>query len=95
MWQFTAKGIEIFLDHFDRLNVKLKKTDPFQNAKEWQRAYITDIFQDMIDKGISIYAALIQKGWAEFDTVQDFERAKNMLLAVKGVRRNKANNFRN
>lgn len=73
-WKFAPKGIKIFLRHFDRLNKKLKKTDPFQNAKEWQKSYITDIFQEMIDKREKIYCVLIQKNWKEFDTVQDFMR---------------------
>ena len=72
LWKFTPKGISIFLKHFDRLNSTLKMTEPYQNAKEWQKSYITDIFQEMIDKGEWIYAVLIQKNWKEFDTVQDY-----------------------
>lgn len=75
LWKFTSVGAKIFLKHFDRLNSELKMTDPFQNAKEWQKAYITDIFQEMIDSGERICCALIQKNWKEFDTVQDFLRA--------------------
>ena len=52
-------------------------TEPYQNTKEWQKSYITDIFQEMIDKGENIYAVSIQKNWKEFDTVQDYERIKN------------------
>src|SRR3989344_1252613 len=74
LWKFTPRGIKIFLKHFDRLNSTLKMTDSYQNAKEWQKSYITDIFQEMIDKGEDIHSVLIQKGWKEFDTVQDFLR---------------------
>lgn len=74
LWKFTPKGTEIFLKHFDRLNSTLKMTDSYQNTKEWQKSYITDIFQEMIDKGEKIYCVLIKKNWAEFDTVQDFKR---------------------
>lgn len=72
LWKFTPKGIKTFLKYFDKLNVELKKTDPFQNAKEWQKSYMTDIFQEMIDKGEKIYCVLIEKNWKEFDTVQDY-----------------------
>ena len=72
LWKFSSDGIKIFLNHFDRLNSSLKKTDPYQNTKEWQKSYITDIFQEMIDKGEKLYCVLIQKNWKEFDTVQDF-----------------------
>ena len=75
LWKFTAKGTKLFLDYFDTINARLKKNDSFQNAKEWQKAYITDIFQEMIDSGERIYCALIRKNWKEFDTVQDFLNA--------------------
>jgi len=74
LWKFTAEGAKIFLNHFDRLNSTLGMTDPYQNTKEWQKSYITDIFQEMIDKGGKLYCVLIKKNWAEFDTVQDFKR---------------------
>jgi len=89
LWKFTPNGIKIFLKHFDRLNSNLKMTDPYQNMKEWQKSYITDIFQEMIDKGEKIYGVLIQKKWKEFDTVQDFLRAggempEGLLKGEKG-----------
>ncbi len=75
LWKFTSEGAKIFLKHFDRLNSELKKTDQFQNAREWQKAYITDIFQEMVDMGEKIHCTLIKKGWKEFDTIQDFLKA--------------------
>ena len=72
LWKFTPRGIKIFLKHFDRLNSTLKMIEPYQNTKEWQKSYITDIFQEMIDRGEKLYCVLIQKNWKEFDTVQDF-----------------------
>ncbi len=74
LWKFTSEGTKIFLKHFDRLNSALKMTDPYQNTKEWQKSYITDIFQEMIDKEEKLYCVLIKKNWAEFDTIQDFKR---------------------
>jgi len=74
LWKSTPEGIKIFLKHFDRLNSTLKMTEPYHNAKEWQKSYITDIFQEMIDQGEKIYCVLIRKNWAEFDTVQDYKR---------------------
>lgn len=74
LWKFTSEGAEIFLKYYDRLNSTLKKTDPFQNAKEWQKSYITDIFQEMIDKGENLYCVLIKNNWVEIDTIQDYQR---------------------
>ena len=74
LWKFTPKGVKTFLKHFDRLHSILKMTEPYQNTKEWQKSYITDIFQEMIDRGEKLHCVLIKKNWAEFDTIQDFER---------------------
>lgn len=79
-WKFTTNGTKIFLKHFDRLNKTLKMTDPYQNSKEWQKSYITDIFQEIVDKNEKIYAVLIQKNWKEFDTVQDYLRINKEIM---------------
>ena len=79
LWKFTPAGTTIFLRHFDKLNSTLKVTDPYQNAKGWQKSFITDIFQEMIDKGEKLYCVLIKKNWVEFDTVQDFERVSREI----------------
>lgn len=76
LWKLTPKGVKTFLKHFDRLNFTLKKTDPYQNAKEWQKSYLTDILQEMTDQGEKIHGVLIQKNWMEFDTGQDYNRTK-------------------
>ena len=83
LWKFTPNGIKLFIKHFDRLNRSLKKTEPYQNAKEWQKSYITDIFQEMVDKGEKIYGVVIRKNWFEFDTVQDYKRILNLELRLK------------
>lgn len=75
LWKFSPKGIQTFLEHFDRLNKELGLEDPYQNAKEWRKSYVTDIFQEMIDKGEEIFTAIIKQNWKEFDSIQDFMRA--------------------
>lgn len=74
LWKFTPMGAKIFLKHFDRLNTIFGMHGPYQSTKEWQKSYITDIFQEMIDQGEKLYCVTIKKNWAEFDTVQDFLR---------------------
>ncbi len=90
LWKFTPEGIKIFLKHFDRLNSTLSMTDPYQNTKEWQKSYITDIFQEMIDQGEEIHAVVVSKGWKEFDTVQDFQNIGGEIpehVELEGVKK--------
>ena len=79
MWKFTPQGAKTFVEHFERLNSTLVKTEKYQNAKEWRKAYITDILQDLVNRGEKIHCTVIQKGWKEFDTVHDFLRVGGQL----------------
>jgi choline kinase len=67
-------GIKRFLSHFDKVSAHLTLISPFQKAAEWQKSYITDILQDMVDNQVVVNCVGIEGKWKEFDTVQDFER---------------------
>lgn len=73
MMKCSKKGAEIFSRYFLRLK-QIYTGKPFQRAKVFEKAYLTDIFQDMADYGVKINCVIIEKGWAEIDTVEDYER---------------------
>ena len=64
----------LFRDSFDKLDAQLNPRAPFEQAREWRKAYITDMMQFLIKQGSRIDCAVIARGWAELDTVQDYER---------------------
>ena len=74
LWRMSAEGTELFGRTFDELDARLGRDEPFQHAALWKTAYITDMVQELIDRGNRIDCAVIERGWAELDTVQDFER---------------------
>lgn len=76
MVKCSKKGALIFKQHFNMLK-KIYSRKPFQRAPVFEKAYLTDIFQDMADCGIKINCVIIEKGWIEIDTVEDYERARN------------------
>ncbi|MDC1036167.1 NTP transferase domain-containing protein [Alphaproteobacteria bacterium] len=78
MMKFSPRGAEIFKRHFHRAK-KLFWNKPFQRAKTFQNSYITDILKDMIDFGVPIHTVIIERGWQEIDTVEDYENAKKYL----------------
>lgn len=78
MVKFSKKGTEIIKDHFHRAKKQFWDR-PYQKAKSFQKAYLTDIIQDMTDSGIDIHCVLIQRGWMELDTVEDFQRAEKVI----------------
>ena len=73
MMRCSKKGALIFRKYFHRLK-QIYSGKPFQRASVFEKAYLTDIFQDMADYGVRINCVIIEKGWAEIDTVQDYKR---------------------
>ena len=74
MIKLSPRGTEIFKRHFHRVK-ELYAGKPFQRAKVFEKAYLTDIIQDMADMGVPIHCVIIERGWKEIDTIEDYEKA--------------------
>jgi len=53
--------------------------EPFQRAATYRNAYLTDLWQDLIDRGLRIDPVLIAGSWREIDTEQDLDRARQLV----------------
>ena len=56
-------------------NVIFNSNKPFQRAKTFQKAYLTDMVQELVDSGIKVHCIVIKRGWKEIDTVEDYKKA--------------------
>jgi choline kinase/DNA-binding XRE family transcriptional regulator len=74
MIKLNRRGAEIFKQNFHRVK-KLYWNKPFQRAKTFQKAYLTDMIQELSDIGIKVHCVIIEKGWKEIDTVEDYQKA--------------------
>ena len=74
MIKLSSRGTEIFKEHFHRLK-KIYWNKPFQRAKIFQKAYLTDFIQELVDIGIKVHCVIIESGWKEIDTVEDYKKA--------------------
>ena len=74
MMKLTHSGAEIFKQNFHRVK-KLYWNKPFQRAKIFQQAYLTDMIQELVDIGIKVHCVIIERGWKEIDTVEDYQKA--------------------
>tara|TARA_Y100000591_G_scaffold19501_1_gene14501 strand:- start:83 stop:1216 length:1134 start_codon:yes stop_codon:yes gene_type:complete len=74
MIKLSNRGTEIFKEHFHRLK-KIYWNKPFQRAKTFQKAYLTDFIQELVDIGIKVHCVIIESGWKEIDTVEDYKKA--------------------
>ena len=73
MMKLTPRGSEILKRHFERAK-KIFWGKPFQRAATFEKAYLTDMIQEMVDLGVPIHCVIIERGWKEIDTVEDYEK---------------------
>jgi choline kinase len=74
MIKLTNRGAEIFKENFHRVK-KLYWNKPFQRAATFQKAYLTDMIQELVDIGVKVHCVIIERGWKEIDTVEDYQKA--------------------
>jgi len=74
MIKLSDRGTKIFKEHFHRLK-KIYWNKPFQRAKIFQKAYLTDFIQELVDIGVKVHCVIIESGWKEIDTVEDYKKA--------------------
>jgi L-glutamine-phosphate cytidylyltransferase len=74
MIRLRPRGADIFKRHF-LLARTLYWGRPFQRAATFEKAYLTDMIQNMVDLGVLVHCVIIKGDWREIDTVEDYERA--------------------
>jgi choline kinase len=76
-----ARGIAVAANTIDQLAQRYagREEEPFQRAARYRNAYLTDLWQQLIDTGIPVHPILIDGQWREIDTGQDLERALQLL----------------
>ncbi|HEU4733190.1 MAG TPA: phosphocholine cytidylyltransferase family protein [Kofleriaceae bacterium] len=60
-----------------------REHEPFQRAASYRNAYLTDLWQELIDSGIRLDPVLIDGCWREIDTEQDLARARQLVESSK------------
>ena len=74
MIKLNHRGCEILKQNFHRVK-KIYWNKPFQRSKIFQKAYLTDMIQELVDIGIKVHCVIIERGWKEIDTVEDYKKA--------------------
>lgn len=75
--KFSKKGEEALKKEYNR--VKKTPNKPFHEARSLEKAYLTDMIQELIDKGHIVANVAIQGMWKELDTREDFRKAQKTL----------------
>jgi len=76
--KFSEKGAEILKKEYHRVleEIKNRQDQRFQNAVCLEKAYLTDMIQELIDRGYPISNIDIQGNWMEIDTDEDLRKAE-------------------
>ena len=72
--KFSKKGSEKFVTEYNK--VEKNKPSPFHDAKVFEKSYLTDMIQELIDQKISVESIIVEGDWCEIDTIQDLENAR-------------------
>ena len=74
MMKLTKRGTDIFKRNYHR-SKELFWGKPFVRAATFEKAYLTDMLQDLVLLGVDVHSVIIKRGWREIDTVEDYENA--------------------
>ncbi len=79
--KLSARGVATAARTLDQLQQQFagRDTTPFQRAATFRNAYLTDLWQHLIDGGMRVDPILIDGQWREIDTGQDLDRARLLV----------------
>ena len=69
--RLNAEGARTFRRAYDKFRAKFYKKLWIRN-RVFESAYMTDFLQALIDDGESVYPVLVEGGWLEFDSPEDY-----------------------
>lgn len=79
--KFSKKGAEVFKANYEWA-IQNYQARAFQRASSLDKAYFTDMIQELIEQGYPVGHVDISGGWAEVDTPEDVDRLNRELQSV-------------
>lgn len=73
--KFSERGAAVIRTVYNE-TVDRYQDRPFHQATSIQKAYLTDMIQELIDRGYAVHKTEIKGGWMELDTDEDLRKAK-------------------
>lgn len=75
--RYSPKGAQQLREAYRAVRERLGDDDPFQAAAKFRKAYLCDLFCELIDRGVDVGWVPIDGGWREIDTVEDLHRVRD------------------
>jgi len=73
------EGISLVLDAFKEIAAVVQPDEPFGRSNTFQNAYLSDLFQFLVDSGRRVEVTRFIGNWFEIDTEQDLLRANEFF----------------
>ena len=82
---FNEEGVKALKSIFEHLRHYYSKNPdkPFHTAKSFNKAYLTDMLQEMVDRGYDVRIIEIAGKWAEIDTPEDLRSVQKIWTDEK------------
>lgn len=90
MIKCSHRGIKILKRNYDWVK-DLFSGRPFGQADVFKKAWLTDLLNEMTELGVPLHCVIIERGWMEIDTPEDYERALTDAQFVRRLVRMKTN----
>ena len=78
--KFSASGAAQLREHYHRCRLEFAGT-PWREAKIFEKAYLIQLLQDMLECGVTMENVDTPGGYIEIDTQEDFEYARQFWLS--------------
>lgn len=72
----TKKGTNILKNNYNRIN-EVEKSKIYLDCNKLNKAWITDLLDELCKIGVILQCVIIEKGWMEIDTQKDYDKAKS------------------
>lgn len=74
LMKFQGSAIELIKNHYLQKKTEAKNgINPLNNSLPFEKSYLTDFLNSMINENIEINAIPINNGWLELDTISDYK----------------------
>jgi choline kinase len=79
LMKFQNKGINIIKDFYHKCKEhSIKNSNPLNLSLPFEKSYMTDFLQGLINADFSLKAVIIENGWLELDSINDYEIYQKM-----------------
>ena len=77
--KFQNEGIDIIKDFYHKCKEHSdKNSNPLNSSLPFEKSYMTDFLQGLINSNFNLKAVIIENGWLELDSINDYEIYQKM-----------------